>query len=100
MTASNNDQKATNLHSIVIEAVQYLASNEEELSRFFAITGMDAQDLASNIAQAPTQAGLLEFFINHEPSLLAFCANKNIEPEQVVKLCAILAGDQNFDHSI
>ena len=75
---------------IAISALQYLASNEEHLSRFAALSGADLADIRSQASEPGFLAGILDYFVNHEPSLLEFAANANLQPEAVVTAKMVL----------
>jgi len=68
---------------IAIKGLQYLAGDEEQLGRFLALTGCDPTDLRNNAESPEFLAGILEFFMGNEPTLLAFCSQYSINPEDI-----------------
>lgn len=68
---------------IAIKGLQYLAGDEEQLGRFLALTGCDPSDLRDNAGSSDFLAGILEFFMGNEPTLLAFCSQYSINPEDI-----------------
>ena len=89
-----------NIDPVVVEAVSYLGGNSELMSRFLEMTGADANDIVATIAQTGTQSAILEFFLNHEPSLLEFCSNRQIKPELVNTAFMRLSGANKVINSI
>jgi hypothetical protein len=73
-----------------IEALQYLAGDPELLERFLAISGLEAHRLREEASRPAFFAGLLDFFLDHEPTLDAFAAQSGHSPETVVAARAVL----------
>ena len=69
---------------IAINGLQYLAGDEQQLSRFLALSGCDPTQLRENAGSPDFLAGVLEYFMGNEPTLLAFCAHYSINPEDIV----------------
>ncbi len=78
--------------TIAINALQYLAGDEEQLRCFLTLTGCNIADLRSNASSSEFQAALLDFFLSNEPTLLAFCAQYSIDPEHIATSQQILGG--------
>ena len=68
---------------IAINALQYLAGDEQQLERFLALTGCHPSQLRENARSPGFLAGVLEFFMGNEPTLLAFCAHYSIDPQDI-----------------
>lgn len=68
---------------IAVKGLQYLAGDEEQLNRFLSITGCDVQSLRENAQSPEFLAGILEFFLGNESTLLAFCAEHSINPAEI-----------------
>ncbi len=88
---SLNSQTA---EDIAIKGIQYLPGDEEQLNRFFNLTGCDPDSLRENAQSSEFMAGILEFFMSNEPTLLAFCAQYSINPEEVARAWHLLGGIQ------
>lgn len=80
---------------IAIKGLQYLAGDEEQLGRFLNLTGCNLADLRQNAGSPEFLAGILEFFMGNEPTLLAFCAQHSIDPEAIAGAQQRLAGEEN-----
>ena len=81
MTAQQDTQFNEGL---AIEALQYLASEDDLLMRFSALSGILPNDMREASAQPGFLAGVLDFFLSHEPDLLTFCGQSGHSPEAVV----------------
>ncbi len=69
---------------IAIKGLQYLAGDEEQLGRFLALSGCDPKDLRENAGDSGFLAGILEYYLGNEPTLLAFCEAHKINPENIM----------------
>jgi len=78
--------------SLAIEALGFIAGNDELLQKFLALTGIGRHDLRQAAAQAGFFAGVLNFLCANEADLLNFCISVNIQPEQVNEALAVLPG--------
>lgn len=68
---------------IAVAILGWLANEPDMLSRFLALSGLGPQDLRGAMQDAGFHAGLLDFVMQHEPSLVAFCEASGYKPEQV-----------------
>ncbi|MDJ0614991.1 MAG: DUF3572 domain-containing protein [Rhizobiaceae bacterium] len=75
---------------IAIEGLEYLAGDTEQLSRFVALTGMSPTDMRNAAASPEFLAAILDFFLGDEPTLLAFAATRNTQPEDIQKARFVL----------
>jgi hypothetical protein len=70
------------------------------LPRFLAITGIEATSIRRAAAESGFLAGVLQFVLAHEPTLLRFCAETGTPPADVGKaLKALPQGDDSYDRS-
>ena len=76
-----NDETA---QSIAIAALQYLPGDDDLLMRFSALSGILPADMRAAAAQPGFLVGVLDFFLSHEPDLLAWPTAHNINPEQAI----------------
>lgn len=83
---------------IAIKGIQYLAGDEEQLGRFLTLTGCDPSDLRTNAESPGFLAGILEFFMGNEPTLLAFCAQYSINPEDIAIAQHVLGTNPGEGH--
>lgn len=83
-----------------IAVLSWIAVEPELLDRFMALTGTDPSTLRRSAADPGFLAGVLDFVMNHEPTLMAFCAATSTPPERVVRAHAVLAGPSGDTGSI
>lgn len=68
---------------LAIAILEWLANEPDMLSRFLALSGLGPHDLRAAMNDTGFHAGLLDFIMQHEPSLVAFAAASGYSPEQV-----------------
>jgi Protein of unknown function (DUF3572) len=78
--------------AIPLQFMAYLASDEERLQSFCGTTGFGQNDLVANLPDPAFQGFLLDFALADESLLLAFCADKALSPETVMKVRRALPG--------
>lgn len=83
--------------AVAISALTYLSETPELMQRFLALSGIEASGIRHAAAEPHFFAGVLKFFLAHEPTLLAFCEARVIEPQSVSEAMMQLPGGQ--DHS-
>ncbi|MBP1850596.1 DUF3572 domain-containing protein [Rhizobium halophytocola] len=79
-------------HETALEILTWLAGEPDMLSRFLALSGLRADQLRTAVADPAFLAGLLDFVMNHEPTLLLFCEATETKPETVAAAWAKLSG--------
>lgn len=86
--------------ALAIEALGFIAADAELLSRFLAVTGIEAGDVRSAARQSGFLAGVLAFVAAHEPTLLAFAAAAGVKPETALAAMRVLpGGDTSFERT-
>ena len=78
---------------LAIRALGYLAGDQEQLSRFLALTGIAPEDLREAAASTSFLSGVLDFFMGDEATLLAFSASAGTDPGDVAKAREVLSHD-------
>ncbi|MDF1634818.1 DUF3572 domain-containing protein [Mycoplana sp. MJR14] len=89
---SQKDTSAQEAETTAIAVLAWLAGEPELLSRFLSLTGVDPAGLREAAGNRGFLAGLLDFLMGHEPTLIAFCEATNRKPEQVVRAHALMSG--------
>ncbi|MEL6437199.1 MAG: DUF3572 domain-containing protein [Pseudomonadota bacterium] len=79
-------------HAIAVAAVSWLAADGEQISRFMALTGVDPEHIRAAAKEPGFLAGVLEFLMGHEPTLMRFCDENDISPETVQRAHIRLSG--------
>lgn len=77
---------------IAIAVLGWLANEPDMFGRFLALTGMEPTQLRHAVNEPSFLGGLLDFLMNHEPSLMAFCAASDTPPEAVMAASAHFSG--------
>ena len=89
---SQKDTTGQDAEVLSIAILSWLAGEPELLSRFLSLTGVDPSDLRAAAGNRGFLAGLVEFLMGHEPTLMAFCEATGTKPEQVVLAHASFGG--------
>jgi hypothetical protein len=66
--------------AVGIQALEFLAADPVQLHRFLDLSGLDVGQLRAAAANPAFFAGLLDFLLGHEPTLLAFAAQADLSP--------------------
>jgi hypothetical protein len=74
---------AESAEALAIEALGFLAADENRLAQFVAATGYDLAAIRSQASLPEFQAGLLEFLMSDESLLLVFAGHQGIAPGEV-----------------
>jgi Protein of unknown function (DUF3572). len=77
---------------VAAEILGWLANEPDMLSRFLALSGLTADQLRQAVNETGFRAGLLDFVMGHEPTLMAFCEATGTKPETVAAAWHKLSG--------
>lgn len=92
MSPSTTDREAA--EAIAIEALQFIAADPPLLARFLALTGIEAHQVRRAAAEPGFLAGVMQFILAHEPTLVSFCEATGTAPASLAKaLRALPLGD-------
>lgn len=83
----------TEINEISDACLAYLTADPEELVRFMQHTGLDAGDLRSVVGTESLAHGMIDYFAQNEPALLAMCANAGFSAERFMRIYYRLNGD-------
>jgi Protein of unknown function (DUF3572) len=81
---------------IAISALSYLGETPDLMQRFLALSGIEASGIRQAAAEPHFFAGVLKFFDAHEPTLMAFCAARDLDPQTIAYALAQLPGGRDF----
>ncbi|ELT49450.1 DUF3572 family protein [Brucella intermedia] len=81
--------------AIAIEALAWLAQDKDLLPRFLALTGIEATSIRQAALEPGFLAGVLQFFLSHEPTLLRYCEEAGRDPATIDKALTHLPGGLN-----
>jgi hypothetical protein len=97
---ANSDLTRESAETIAIEALGFVAADPELLPRFLAITGIEAQAIRQAAREPGFLAGVLQFILAHEPTLLKFSEASGLAPATVAgALRRLPLGDDRHDIS-
>jgi hypothetical protein len=83
--------------AVAIDVLTWLAGEPEMMGRFLALTGLTADGLRRAAGEPGFFAGLLDFVMGHEPTLIAFCDATSTPPERVQRAHRLLSGPPGLD---
>ncbi|WP_246660358.1 DUF3572 domain-containing protein [Nitratireductor sp. XY-223] len=95
----NQSHKEAETQELAVDVLSWIASDGEMMSRFLAISGLSVDNLRAASSEPGFLAGVLGFLMAHEPTLLAYCSARDIDPETVVEAWRELGGEQPFEGS-
>ena len=78
--------------SLAIQALNFLATEPARLSRFLALSGLEAQSIRAAAAESGFLAGVLAHLGEDETLLVAFAAEAGVTPAEVDRARRLLAG--------
>lgn len=87
-----SEMSANDPQDTAIQVLGWLASEPELLSRFLALSGLEASNLRAAAAQPGFLAGVLSFLMTHEPTLIRYCEATGTRPETVARAWQALGG--------
>ena len=72
---------AETAQTIALQALAYIASDEDKLAGFMAQTGLSTDELKGRAAEPAFLGGVLDFLLSDEKALVAFCEEENMAPD-------------------
>ncbi|MBL8581459.1 MAG: DUF3572 domain-containing protein [Rhizobiaceae bacterium] len=85
---------------IAIQALGFVAGDAVLLPRFLALTGITASAIRQAARQPGFLAGVLDFVLAHEPTLLEFAEAAGLPAGRVIEARRALPhGDDRYDRS-
>ncbi len=83
---------------LAIQALSFIAEDEDRISRFLALSGVGANDIRERMADPVFQGGVLDYFLQYEPDLVEFAEWAKIDPMLPMKLRHQLPGGIEEDY--
>lgn len=84
--------KTQNSENMAIQALSWLASNEETLGQFLNATGAAPGDLRKRAAEPEFLGFVLDFIMRDDETILGFCGFISASPEAVQRARVELGG--------
>src|SRR4029077_1701041 len=88
--ASGGSREAA--ESLAVQALNYLATEPERLSRFLALSGLDPGSIRAAAAESGVLSGVAGYLGEHESLLVAFATEAGVTPAEVDRARRLLAG--------
>lgn len=86
--------------AVAVSALGFVAADPELLPRFLAVTGIEASAIREAAREPGFLAGVLQFILAHEPTLLRFAEETGTPPASVGKaMRALPTGNDNHECS-
>lgn len=63
-----------------LQILAHLAGDDDSLDRFIALTGIGLDDLKARAQEPGVLIAVLEYYLNHEPSLVAMADATGMDP--------------------
>lgn len=79
----NKGKAPSDPQEIAIAILGWLASQPDILARFLSLSGIQPNAMRQMMNDPGFLAGLLDFVMNYEPDLIAFCEASGKTPEDV-----------------
>jgi hypothetical protein len=86
---------AEDAEAMAIQILGWLIGQPDLLNRFMALVGVDAGSIRRAAAEPGFLAAVTGFVMAHEPTLLAFCAENDVQAERVAACYHALAGPES-----
>ena len=92
--------KRDEAEALAIRALGFVAGDGELLPRFLAISGIAASDIRAAAREPGFLAGVIQFILAHEPTLIRFASETGIDPASVAAASRALPfGDDRHERS-
>ncbi|EJN04805.1 Protein of unknown function (DUF3572) [Phyllobacterium sp. YR531] len=79
-------------HDLAISSLVFLSQDGELLSRFLALTGITSDQIRIAAQEPGFLAGVLQFYLAHEPTLLRYCTETGTDPALFQQALNLLPG--------
>jgi hypothetical protein len=80
----NSKRSAIDPQETAVAVLGWLANEPDMFGRFLALTGIEPAQVRNAINDPGFLSGMLDFLMNHEPTLMAFCEATGTAPETVM----------------
>lgn len=96
----NPSQTREGAEEIAVAALGFVAADLALLGRFLSISGIEPEAIRLAAREPGFLAGVLQFIIAHEPTLIAFAQTAGIDPASVAQAMRNLPqGDDRYEAS-
>ncbi|WJH39698.1 DUF3572 domain-containing protein [Aliirhizobium terrae] len=81
---ANQQAIAAQAEETAATVLAWLAGEPDMFQRFLALSGVTPDQIRNAVSDPGFLAGMIDFVMGHEPTLLAFCEATGTKPETVV----------------
>jgi hypothetical protein len=81
---------------LAVEALSFMASDPETISRFLALTGIDPTMLRNAATEPGFLSGVLDYFLSDERLLVAFAAQANVPPTAIATARRVISPEDEM----
>lgn len=92
-----NSQTTLEPSDIILKLLVFLSTDEDRLTRFLALSGIDPQELRDRHGDPVFQGFLLDYLFQDDPTTSAFCADCDITPEALMRVRRKLPGGGDWN---
>jgi hypothetical protein len=92
MPIRQSNPAAENAETIALQALAWLASEEDHLARFMGLAGLSVDELRARASEPAFLGGVLDFVLENEALLVAFAQAAELKPEAVARVRRQLPG--------
>ena len=83
--------------TIALQALSFLAKNEELLAQFLINTGLTPQELQKRVREPELLGGVLDAILGNDMVLLEFCTAASLSPDTLILARRALPGGYVID---
>lgn len=73
-----------------LKALYFISKDEDEAVRFFDVTGLNPADTKEALKIPGFLASIIDYLMQDEKLLLAFCKDEDVKPENIAKYHTLL----------
>jgi hypothetical protein len=92
MKTQDNGKDASSANEIAVQALVFMAEDNERLGRFLALSGLDPRTIREAARDPGFLVGVLDHLMGDEQLLVAFAAGSGLRPQDIAHARAALAG--------
>jgi hypothetical protein len=92
MPIRDRNQVLQGAETVAIQALGWIAADEDRLGRFMALAGLSAGELRARAAEPEFLGGVLDFVLENEALLVEFAQSSGLKPESIARLRRQLPG--------
>lgn len=86
-----------NAYIVGLKAITYIMSEEDLLSRFVALSGLNQDEISERLQDQHFLSACLDFLLNNEKDLISFCDDSDINHNDPLHASQILGGNNDWN---